>query len=58
MEAPISAPQVKFFYTCASRNGLTKQQAKQLLKEHGYDSASAVRTKDFDALLEAMSKEE
>ena len=55
-EAPITAAQVKFFYTAASRHGLTKNEAKRLLKEHGYDSASKVKSKDFDALLDAMEE--
>ena len=53
--APITAAQVKFFYAAASRHGLTKQEAKELLRSHGYDSAKAIRSGDFDALLEAMS---
>lgn len=57
-EAPISAAQVKFFYTAASRHGLTKNEAKALLKAHGYDSASKVKAKDFDALLEALEPKE
>lgn len=55
-EAPITAAQVKFFYTAASRHGLTKNEAKRLLKEHGYDSASKIKAKDFDALLDAMEE--
>lgn len=55
-EAPITAAQVKFFYTSASRHGLTKQEAKDLLKQHGYESASKIKDKDFDALLDAMEE--
>lgn len=50
-EAPITAAQVKFFYTAASRHGLTKPEAKALVKKYGYDSASKIKTKDFDAML-------
>ena len=50
-EAPITAAQVKFFYTVASRHGLTKPEAKALVKKFGYDSASKIKTKDFDAML-------
>lgn len=53
--APITAAQVKFFYSAASRHGLTKQEAKALLHAHGYDSAKSIRTGDFDALLEDMA---
>ena len=57
-EAPISSAQVKFFYTACSRRGLTKQEAKALLKAHGYESAGKIKTRDFDALLDAVNKEE
>lgn len=57
-EAPITAAQVKFFYAACSRHGLTKQEAKNLLKAHGYDSASKVLSKDFDALLDALEPKE
>lgn len=57
-EDPITAAQVKFFYAACSRHGLTKQEAKTLLKDHGYDSAKAVLTKDFDALLAALEPKE
>lgn len=50
-EAPITAAQVKFFYAAASRHGLTKLEAKALVKKFGYDSASKIKTKDFDAML-------
>lgn len=56
--APISAAQVKFFYASASRHGLTKSEAKTLLKSHGYDSASKIKTGDFDALLDALAGKE
>ena len=48
---PITAAQVKFFYAAASRHGLTKPEAKALVKKFGYDSASKIKTKDFDAML-------
>ena len=56
--APITAAQVKFFYSACSRHGLTKQEAKTLLKAHGYDSASKGLSKDFDALLDALEPKE
>lgn len=55
-EAPITPAQVKFFYTRAARGGLSKQEAKALLKGRGYDSASKIKSKDFDALLDAMEE--
>lgn len=57
-EAPITANQIKFFYKVCSNHGLTKGEAKALLKGHGYDSASKVLSKDFDALLDALEPKE
>ena len=57
-EAPITANQIKFFYKVCSNHGLTKGEAKALLKNHGYDSASKVLSKDFDALLDALEPKE
>lgn len=57
-EAPITANQIKFFYKVCSNHGLTKGEAKAFLKSHGYDSASKVLSKDFDALLDALEPKE
>lgn len=57
-EAPITAKQVKFFYTACSRHGITPSEAKEILKAHGYNSANKVLTKDFDALLDALEPKE
>lgn len=57
-EAPISAAQVRFFYAAAGRAGLTKQEAKKILRGHGYNSAKEIKTKDFDDLLDALKQEE
>lgn len=57
-EKPITPAQVKFFYTCASRHGLTKQESKAFLKSHGYDSASKIKSGDFDTLVDALQKED
>ena len=57
-EKPITPAQVKFFYTCASRHGFTKQEAKDFLRSHGYDSASKIKSGDFDALVDALQKED
>ena len=53
-EFPISPAQVKFFYAAAGRHGLTKQDAKALLKKYGYSSAKDILTKDFDIILEEL----
>lgn len=57
-EAPITAAQVKFFYTRCSRAGLSKSEAKEFLRKAGYSSASKIKTKDFDALIESVGKED
>ena len=41
----------------ASRHGFTKQEAKDFLRSHGYDSASKIKSGDFDALVDALQKE-
>lgn len=56
-EKPITPAQVKFFYAACSRHGMTKNEAKDFLKSHGYDSASKIKSGDFDALLDDMEKE-
>lgn len=56
-EKPITAAQVKFFYAACSRHGMTKNEAKDFLRSHGYDSASKVKSGDFDALLNDMENE-
>lgn len=53
--APITANQVRYFYTIATRQGVTKQQAKAFLSAHGYSSAKAILQKDFDALCEQLA---
>ena len=53
-ESTITPAQVKFFYAAAGRNGLSKQEAKALIAKYGYSSASKIKTKDFDAMIDAM----
>ena len=57
-EAPITRDQVRFFYSRGSRLGLTTAEMKKTLKSLGYDSASKVLSKDFDALLDALEPKE
>lgn len=57
-EAPITRDQVRFFYSRGSRLGLTTAEMKKALKSLGYDSASKVLSKDFDALLDALEPKE
>lgn len=51
---PITPAQVKFFYTAASRHGYSKTEAKAFLKDHGYDSASKIKSGDFDRIVEDL----
>ena len=55
-KGPVTAPQIKMFYTVASRAGLTKQQAKEFLRKHGYESAKQIQQSDFENLLEELRK--
>lgn len=52
---PVTAKQVTYFYTIATRNGVTKAQSKELLKANGYGSAKEIKQKDFDRLCEALA---
>ena len=57
-EAPITRNQVKFYYSRGSRLGLTPAEMKKTLKSLGYDSASKVKSKDFEALISALEPKE
>ena len=51
---PITAKQITFFYAATGRRGMTKNEAKDFLKAHGYASAKEIKSGDFDALLEDL----
>ena len=53
---PITAKQITFFYAATGRRGMTKNEAKDFLKAHGYNSAKEIKSGDFDALLEDLDK--
>lgn len=53
---PITAKQITFFYAATGRRGMTKNEAKDFLKSHGYNSAKEIKSGDFDALLEDLDK--
>lgn len=53
-DSPITPRQVTFFYAAASRQGLTKSDAKAFLTSHGYESAKAITAGAFDRLLEDL----
>ena len=53
---PITAKQITFFYAATGRRGMTKNEAKDFLKAHGYTSAKEINSGDFDALLDDLDK--
>ena len=53
---PITAKQITFFYAATGRRGMTKNEAKDFLKAHGYNSAKEIKSGDLDALLEDLDK--
>ena len=53
---PITAKQITFFYAATGRRGMTKNEAKEFLKVHGYNSAKEIKSGDFDAMLEDLDK--
>ena len=53
---PITAKQITFFYAATGRRGMTKNEAKDFLKAHGYNSAKEIKSGDFDTLLEDLDK--
>ena len=53
---PITAKQITFFYAATGRRGMTKNEAKDFLKAHGYNSAKEIKSGDFDALLDDLDK--
>lgn len=51
---PITAQQVKYFYTIATRHGVTKAEAKKFLADNGIKSAKEIPSGRFDELCEAL----
>lgn len=50
----ITSKQRKYLFTIASSNGLNTEQAKAIIAEYGYASATEVLKKDFDNIASAM----
>lgn len=50
----ITPKQRKYLFTIASSNGLNTEQAKAIIAEYGYASATEVLKKDFDNIASAM----
>ena len=53
---PITAKQITFFYAATGRRGMTKNEAKDFLKAHGYNGAKEIKSGDFDALRDDLDK--
>lgn len=49
-ESPISGKQVKRLYALCTKNGVDADQAKEIIKKAGYDSAKEIKQKDYDAI--------
>ena len=50
----ITSKQRKYLFTIASSNGLNTEQAKAIIAEYGYASATEILKKDFDSIATAM----
>ena len=50
----ITSKQRKYLFTIASSNGLNTEQAKAIIAEYGYASATEILKKDFDNIASAM----
>jgi hypothetical protein len=46
----ISESQVKRLYTLASKNGVSNDDAKSIVKKYGYDSSKDITTKDYEKI--------
>lgn len=47
-DSPISGKQVKRLYALCTKNGVDAEQAKEIIKKAGYDSAKEIKQKDYD----------
>ena len=50
----ITPKQRKYLFTIASSNGINTSDAKAIIAEFGYASATEVKKKDLDAITEAF----
>ena len=53
---PVTPAQIKFFYAAAGRHGLSKNEAKAFLEQHGYKSAKEIISGKFDELIDELDK--
>lgn len=56
--SPVTTKQIRRLYAIASENGMNQQQAKQKLAAMGYTSTKDIKQKDYDAVCDALAKEE
>lgn len=57
-ESPVTTKQIRRLYAIASEHGMNQQQAKQKLAAMGYTSTKDIKQKDYDAVCDALAKEE
>lgn len=57
-ESPVTTKQIRRLYAIAAENGMNQQQAKQKLAAMGYTSTKDIKQKDYDAVCDALAKEE
>lgn len=57
-DSPVTTKQIRRLYAIASENGMNQQQAKQKLAAMGYTSTKDIKQKDYDAVCDALAKEE
>lgn len=57
-DSPVTTKQIRRLYAIAAENGMNQQQAKQKLAAMGYTSTKDIKQKDYDAVCDALAKEE
>lgn len=57
-DSPVTTKQIRRLYAIASERGMNQQQAKQKLAAMGYTSTKDIKQKDYDAVCDALAKEE
>lgn len=57
-DSPVTTKQIRRLYAIAAEHGMNQQQAKQKLAAMGYTSTKDIKQKDYDAVCDALAKEE
>ena len=52
----INSKQIQRIFAIATKNGLTVESAKDLIKSWGYSSTKEIKVADYDAICEKMEK--